>query len=396
MKKILSLTLVAVMLLSTMLLTSCNIADLLGSFGSQDLTTTPAETTPAETTPEETTPAEPPRYTITQEEWVAAINSSNFTFTGIVGNEEDGQEIVYVVTEDSAEIKLDGTLAMYYIQLNNKFYTISKLDETTGWVAVETEMGRWITVCDVIGVDENVFVEYLKYNEASKSYVYEEDGNKAEFYFENGKLIKGTITNTELSSSITIENAGTTTVTLPEYTVYQPKTTVTKEEFIAGFNPENFTFSFLVETSDPSGEVLDVNMCSVLVDSYTQSYEYRVDGVATQYGIIVDESTYSIFKNEETGIWECLKESDPVDWDTELTVQGLWYLDDVGGLFDGLTYREETESYFFEEDGYSIEIWYKDNQLERIELYVGDELRMCVENVGTTVVSIPDYVMAEN
>ena len=55
MKKILSLALVAAMLLSTLLLTSCNIEDLLSNFGFEGFETMGSYTTPAETTPEETT-----------------------------------------------------------------------------------------------------------------------------------------------------------------------------------------------------------------------------------------------------------------------------------------------------------------------------------------------------
>lgn len=384
MKKILSMILVAAMLLCTLLLSSC---DLMAQIMDNII---PQPDIP------EINLGEPTRNTITKDEWIANMNGSNFTYTQKQTNQGNTVTIIAKMTETAGEvIGSDSDNPFYWVLLDGKTYMIEKDEQTNGWVASFVQDG-WFSLGKQLQMRDDFFEQYFQYNEETRSYIFQTETGCTEFYFENGKLIKGTITNTDLSSSITIENAGTTTVTLPEYTVYQPKTTVTKEEFIAGFNPENFTFSFLVETSDPSGEVFDLNMCSVLVDSYTKSYEYRVDGVATQYGIIIDESTYTIFKNEETGIWECLKESDPVDWDTELTVQGLWYLDDVGGLFDDLTYREETESYFFEEDGYSIEIWYKDNQLERIELYAGDELRMCVENVGTTVVSIPDYVMAEN
>ena len=416
MKKILSLTLVVAMLLSTMLLTSCDVTSLLKNFGFEPIETTsaettptettpaettpaettPTETTPEETTPEENTPAEPSRYTITQEEWVAAINSSNFTFTGVISDGEVTQNVVYSITDNSAEMKLDGTVVMYYVCLNNKVYMLAQPDATMDWYAVETEMGRWITVYDVIGVDENTFVEYLKYNEASKSYVYEEDGIKAEFYFEDGKLIKGSIV-AQNNYSYLVENVGTTTVTLPEYTIYQPKTTVTKEEFIAGFNPTNFTYTRHARLLDMNGEVLESYTLTTLVDLDTRHYEYRVDDVARQYGFSVGDETYTIMDPHQTGTWYCFKESEPLDWEARLTVQGILYLDDLGALFDGLTYREETKSYFYQEsEGNTVEIWYEDNQLVKWELYADGELYSSVDNVGETIVILPDYTMAEN
>ena len=394
MKKILSLTLVAAMLLSTLLLTSCNIEDLLSNFGFEGFETMWSYTTPAETTPEETTPAEPPRYTITQEEWVAAINSCNFTIT-ITTTDSAIRETVYLITEDAMEAKLDGVSEMYYTKVGEQFYTLYQPEEGGAWIATEGGPEGSVSIGYFVGISEDYFAEYLKYNEASKSYIYEEDDGKVEFSFENGKLVKMTLV--EESYSYVVENAGTTTVTLPEYTIYQPKTTVTKEEFIAGFNPTNFTYTRRARLLDMNGEVLESHTVTMLVDLDTRHYEYRVDDVARQYGFSVGDETYTIMDPHQTGTWYCFKESEPLDWEAQLTVQGILYLDDLGALFDGLTYREETESYFYQEsEGNTVEIWYEDNQLVKWELYADGELYSSVDNVGETVVILPNYVMAEN
>ena len=394
MKKILSLTLVAAMLFSTLLLTSCNIEDLLSNFGFEGFETMGSYTTPAETTPEETTPAEPPRYTITQEEWVAAINSCNFTIT-ITTTDSAIRETVYLITEDAMEAKLDGVSEMYYTKVGEQFYTLYQPEEGGAWIATEGGPEGSVSISHFVGISEDYFAEYLKYNEASKSYIYEEDDGKVEFSFENGKLVKMTLV--EESYSYVIENAGTTTVTLPEYTIYQPKTTVTKEEFIAGFNPTNFTYTHHERMVDMNGEVLESYTVTTLVDLDSKKAERKIDGITRVYAFSDGTKTYNVTDPHQTGTWYCVEDSSSVNFETYLTVEGLLYLDDLGALFDGLTYREETKSYFYQEsEGNTIEIWYEDNQLVKLELYADGELYSSVDNVGETIVILPDYTMAEN
>ena len=394
MKKILSLTLVAAMLLSTLLLTSCNIEDLLSNFGFEGFETMGSYTTPAETTPEETTPAEPPRYTITQEEWVAAINSSNFTIT-ITTTDSAIRETVYLITEDAMEAKLDGVSEMYYTKVGEQFYTLYQPEEGGAWIAIEGGPEGSVSISRFVGISEDYFAEYLKYNEASKSYIYEEDDEKVEFSFENGKLVKMTLV--EESYSYVIENAGTTTVTLPEYTIYQPKTTVTKEEFIAGFNPTNFTFTHRERMIDMNGEVLESYTVTTLVDLDSKKAERKIDGITRVYAFSDGTKTYTVTDPHQTGTWYCVEESSSINFETYFTVEGLLYLDDLGALFDGLTYREETKSYFYQEsEGNTVEIWYEDNQLVKLELYADGELYSSVDNVGETIVILPNYTMAEN
>ena len=222
MKKILSLVIATTLLLSTLLLTSCDVKTLLGDFGFQ--TSKKSE----ETTLKETSQEELPRNTVTQEEWDANFNSPNFTFVYMFSG-EDGVSVqnTCFVTENAMEIKTDGITIAYAILLNNQMQVITKSDETNEWVLdVNQDAEDRPTM-------RNLYFDYsysdVAYNEETKSYTLQalidspQKGFTVDFYFENGKMIKGTIigisNSGDLNYSYTLENIGTTQVTLPEYTL---------------------------------------------------------------------------------------------------------------------------------------------------------------------------------
>ena len=216
MKKFLSLALVAVMLLSTLMFTSCDVNSLMemlgGSFGSA--------TTPAETTPEETTPPAPKRYTITEAEWEAILNSTNYTWK----LSYDSYSVEYFMGDNAVcMISKQGDISntVYGENKNGKFYQIMDPHQNGQWVAFEDEHTSWDDVPSLgkqTGFADGELFEMLQYNEATKSYIAEDDDDKAKFFFEDGKLIKATATDgTNPDSYWVIENVGTTVVTLPQY-----------------------------------------------------------------------------------------------------------------------------------------------------------------------------------
>ena len=219
MKKALTLALAVTMLISTLMFTSCDVSSIMdmlgGDFGS--------ETTPAETTPEETTPPAPKRHTITEAEWEAILNSTNYTFKTSSGGsysvEYFGGDNAVCMTSKQGDI----SNTVYWENKNGKIYQIMDLHQNGQWVAFEDEYSSWNNVPSwgkQTGLADSEFFEILQYNEATKSYIAEEDGGKAEFFFEDGKLIKGTVTDNANSDFIwMVENVGTTVVTLPEYIV---------------------------------------------------------------------------------------------------------------------------------------------------------------------------------
>ena len=216
MKKFLSLALVAVMLLSTLLLTSCDVASILGNLGGSF----GSATTPAETTPEETTPPAPKRYTITEAEWEAILNSTNYTWK--ISHESNSVE--YFVGDNAVcMISKQGDISntVYGENKNGKVYQIMDPHQNGQWVAFEDEYASWDddpSWGKQTGLADGELFEILQYNEATKSYIAEDNGAKVEFFFEDGKLIKATATDeTNPDSYWVIENVGTTVVTVPQY-----------------------------------------------------------------------------------------------------------------------------------------------------------------------------------
>ena len=184
------------------------------------------------------------RYTITAEEWAALENIKNFTL-------EMSGTSSYTMGEESMNSTNSRTLkstetAMYEKyestdgeeEYTSETYSVIKDDvryeldqgEDEKWYASEYD---WevdsLLECVTDGTD--VTFEDLTYNEEKKAYVYTvtEDGATITYtyYFEDGNLVKlegvmsgsmDTVTMTATANMV-ISNIGTTTVTVPEYTI---------------------------------------------------------------------------------------------------------------------------------------------------------------------------------
>jgi hypothetical protein len=227
MKKILAIALTAVMLLSMLLFTSCDANSFteMGGGTSDSATTpeetTPEETTPAETTPEEPTPPAPKRYTITEAEWEAILNSTNYTWKAATDNTFQEEYFVRDNVVCVIEKHNDVSKTSYIENKNGTIYEIIDPDNNSQWVAFEYKNTFWDNTClgVLTGLNDSGFFEIVQYNEATKSYICEVDSSKVEFCFEDGKLVKGSLTDSSNPYFLwVIENVGTTVVTLPEYT----------------------------------------------------------------------------------------------------------------------------------------------------------------------------------
>ena len=210
MKRFLSLTLVVIMLLTTLMLTSCDpIAEAKGLIN-KVLGREEKEV----------------RYTVTADEWakVASIND----FTATMSESYDGAtvNITMAVTPDAAKVVMEyhtagGNMDVEMYWDIKEGYAIQP-DGNGNWVGYETSED----ILEEMGI--NAFVSEINfsdlvYEEATKSYLYEdkEEDTLYNFYFENGNLVRLTATSLdpEYPATATIDNFGKTTVTLPEYTV---------------------------------------------------------------------------------------------------------------------------------------------------------------------------------
>lgn len=213
MKRFLSLTLVAIMLLSTLMLTSCDALNQAKDFVHGLLGISEEEKEEVITT-------------ITEDEWVKAYSLNNFTITMSQEYDGYGMDMSMAVTADAAKV------SMKYVTAGGNMDVEAYFDIKEGYEITPDGQGKWIgsktsssIVVDIVGLEEflsEISFSDLVYEEDSKSYVYDdtEDETIYTFYFENGSIIRiiATSTDPEYPASLTVENIGTTIVTLPEYT----------------------------------------------------------------------------------------------------------------------------------------------------------------------------------
>ena len=197
MKKILSLTLVAMMLLSTLMLTSCDaVMELLQQYISGLV-------------PEV-------RYTVTEEEWNAAVKMENYTVTS---KNEDGTVDVYKFSKDGYISDTEYGKRTYVFKDGNAYY-LNQVGDS--WVA------------DSFGIDARTHTPLMlldglsfsnfTYDEARQAYVYAVEGEgELVVAFENGDMVKLAMIMALGEKSLTFEyvisDVGTTVVDIPQYTM---------------------------------------------------------------------------------------------------------------------------------------------------------------------------------
>ena len=140
------------------------------------------------------------RHTIYEDEWQAALNSTNLTLEQLVTMRDADGTIIdqYVakikVTQNAYSIEREGKLLSYVSYRNGSVYSFVEKDGVWEETLLEGETWNQPKLSNLIpGFAEIDFFGLFEYNETSKSYVVEEDGVKIEFYFENGKLVRCTI-----------------------------------------------------------------------------------------------------------------------------------------------------------------------------------------------------------
>ena len=383
MKKLLSLTLVALVLLTS--LVSCDMETAKGyliNFLEQFTTT-------SETQKEF-------RTTITEEEWDAAFNSTNFTIEMVVGESN-----AMIVVDDSA-IKYEVNESEYSVSILVDVENECMLSETkVGWLGFYMEglsgsLGEsgGVTL-GMIGIspEEGSFAELI-YNEETKSYTSSEGDVTAEFFFEDGLLAKGTITTGEgeYAQTYQISNVGTTVIEIPEYTIINDgkvdpskapedvRTTVTNEELAAYLELRNFTIN-----AGAMIAYMGVDASLKVADTALELYVNAMGEVQSQYVALVDGKFYSI---EQYG-------------DGYLATDMGATMDDLNAAIETareymsteyLTYDEEGRYYKVNVEGLELYLYFENGQLVKgIYITEGVEIILALADIGTTTVTLPEY-----
>ena len=398
MKKLLSLTLVAVMLLSTLMLTSCDPVESVKGFINQIVGGKDGEA----------------RTTITEEEWKKAWDINNFTFE----LKADGGGISILTTGEIVRIEY----------AENEFTYGITYDAKAGVQLYETSIGYLGIKDDNLGINvENISLRELgffdelefsevTYDESKKAYIKEDEMAYYEFHFEDRELVYAKMepTDPEEEGLAEVTKIGTTVIEIGEYTIINDgkvdpsradtnvTTTVTSEELAAHLDLRNFTIHTALVEDGMSGEISlkaaqngielsvsvfyeDMKQYVAIVDGELYSVEEYGDGhLATSLGMTMDqlEETISEIKPEVT--------------------------------LDYLTYDEAGRYYKFEQGGEVFYLYFENGQLVKavyvraeiydipspdpsvsapepiIEYY---EVIFVVTDLGTTVVDIPEYTL---
>ena len=182
------------------------------------------------------------RYTITGEEWLAAVSCTNFTSSNsyyFVSDDVDAEilateRIAMMITSDSQRVvrhtlNADDTWSEsenYFTTVDDKIYVIIKTD-TGDYVASETEGMPELTLAVTFSTEEVDLTEIydsLVYNEENNSYSYTYMSDDVVVFYEiafyDGELVAFGATQRKDNLLITVvcSNFGTTVVNLPEYT----------------------------------------------------------------------------------------------------------------------------------------------------------------------------------
>ncbi len=380
MKKILSLTLVAVMLLSMLMLTSCDpvesVTDFFnGIFGEEEA-----------------------RTTISEDEWNKAWDVNNFTFKV----EANGLYMhVYAAGDLAKSVQSMGDYTIDVIMDIKNGLMIS--DSSVGWLAVNVPSDYYpesITLGS-IGYLENFEFAELTYDESKKAYVKEEEYASYEFRFEDGKLVYAECRpeNYETEGLLTITDIGTTVVEVGEYTIINDgkvdpskadadvRTTVTKEDLEAHLDLRNFTINLATMTESIVGGITFKVSSKGAELSLDMPYENETRYLANFNGTwyVLDNMNGEYVASQEFGTMAQLEEIISQIKESITT--------------DLLTYNEEGRYYSVDVNGYRAYLYFENGQIVRavvmteVSYSTTMEIILEVTNVGSTKVTLPTYTI---
>lgn len=164
--------------------------------------------------------------TITKDQWIANINSKNWTYSGDNGN---NQILTMKITETAVQVTVTSNSEIvtdYYIAIKDgNYYSVVRFEDKYYEMPTDNETSWINSSLAQIMLEESdaaaigAYYDRLTYDQTKKAYILndeEHDIENTEFYFENGVLVK-IITD---GDTVMISNIGTTTITIPEFAPY--------------------------------------------------------------------------------------------------------------------------------------------------------------------------------
>ena len=380
MKKILSLMLVAIMLLTTILLTSC---DLFGT----DTTTT--------TTTQKQDPPKEARTTVSEEEWNKMDDLTNFTYVMKQGE----YSMTYAVAD--TKLYIDYLGAKQIIDINAKLLVG---ESSIGWLAAnmpDDVAENYKMNLGSIGMVSLPDYEEMVYDEESKAYIKDYSYSTVKFCFENGVLsyCKYDMSSEAEEAYIEIKDVGKTTV--PQYGSYinisdgkvepnpapaDARTTLTEEEWNACMALNNFTFS----VNTISGTLTGGNYMVYKVTEDARLYTYdNAMGIEDDLEVIIEGVYYTIIEKDGNIYARKTQYTVPENVFAEILNMG-------GEGVPEFTYDAENRYYYFDGEEAGIYIYFENGVITQfVIINKNDDLTMemiCpVYDIGTTEIDIPEY-----
>lgn len=322
------------------------------------------------------------RYTVTEEEWIAATEQRNYT----IEQTSDSYYLLHKYTDNAMEI--DDSIILF---IGDRQYFLDEGED--GYVATD---------CTALGFEHNgmlagAYYDEFVYDEELCAYVcdaIEEAGAKWELRFEDGVLVSMTVTlvsvvdgveSTQIIQSY-YTNVGTTVIDIPEYVFSEDpeiRKTVTEEEWNLYAGEGNFT---AVIYTVSNGEYYMYSFKST-------GSAAEIDG---QYIVFEDGKKYIL--EEIDGVWYA-SEWNEIDFSATMIPSGL--------SFDDFEYSESMQMYIQKEDNgsglfYSVE--FEDGVIAGIiaqeSLDPADPgymelFSINIREIGTATIDVPEYVFAE-
>lgn len=383
MKRFLSLTLVVVMLLSTLMLTSCDPIGSVKGFFNKILGKEEAETEIEEV-----------RTTITEMEWRNVYSSTSYSLS----MEADYIHASFIVSGTVMQINYMGI--DFIVDLKTG-YIISKSDVGyTGIKLLDQE-----TIADVgdvslgeLGMFPSIEYSELSYDSEQECYTFKDKSSLGELYFENGKLVYALIVPADISETgkIELKNVGSTVVNLPEYidlsdgkpepskVASDVVTTITEEQFLANFNLTNLTLKTQILVYDVVVNITDTALglkMSAMGEVMQEEYKVRIDGVV-----------YDIENSYDNGYV-----ARPSENDSSIGSMG----DALESLsFDSMVYNKDGRYYELDVEGTKVYLYFENGQLVQLlviedifGLGIDSEIIITITDIGTTNVILPEYTI---
>lgn len=385
MKKLLSLLLAVIMLLSVLMLTSCDPIGSVKAFVNKILGRE-AEV----------------RTTITAEEFNKFTNLTNFTLK----SEVSGVRQEMISSGDAVRVIVEYDILSVDVIVDLRNYTLISESElgcfgvTIGEELISAQ-GFALKNLGLIGVEYNE----LAYNSETKAYEFKDNYKEYELYFENGNLVYGLITSTSKHEQGTYEitNVGTTTVEIPEVYIdisdgkIEPSqadrdvvTTVTDEQILSNIiNMTNVSFKANAVVGDASFKVTDTSV----------GFEFDIFGInyVANYITIIDGALYEISEhyNSETHGYDFIASPMGVKANTIAGAleQAKEYLST-----EYMVYNEEGRYYELEADEIKFYLYFENGQLVQFVAcvpYSDMEIEMIftICDIGNTTIEFPEYTI---